>query len=56
MINGLNIFYTKVNEGSGLKIVENKGDGLKIVENKGRGCYMKSNKRNQIGEGLKISK
>ena len=64
MINGLDIFYTKVNKGSGLKIVENKGDGLKIVENKGnglklvkgKGCYMKSNKRNKIGKGLKILK
>ena len=26
MINGLDIFYTKVNKGSGLKIVENKRD------------------------------
>ena len=56
MINGLDIIYTKVNKGNGLKIVKNKGDGLKIVENKGRGCYMKSNKRNQIGKGLKILK
>ena len=61
MINGLDIFYTKVNKGSGLKIVENKGDGLKIVEIKGnglklvkgKGCYMKSK---QIGKGLKILK
>ena len=27
-INGLNIFYTNNNKGSGLKIIENKGDGL----------------------------
>ena len=54
MINGLDIFYTKLNKGSGLKIVENKGDGLKLV--KGKGCYLKSNKRNQIGKGLKILK
>ena len=54
MINGLDIFHTKLNKGSGLKIVENKGDGLKLV--KGRGCNIKSNKRNQIGGGLKILK
>ena len=54
MINGLDIFYTKLNKGSGLKIVENKGDGLKLV--KGKGCYLKSNKRNQIGKGLEILK
>ena len=38
MINGLDIFSTKVNKGNGLKIVENKGEGLKLV--KGKGCYM----------------
>ena len=38
MINGLDIFYTKVNRGNGLKIVENKGNGLEIMENKGNGC------------------
>ena len=53
MINGLDIFYTKVNKGSGLKIVEKKsGNGLELV--KGKRCNMKSNKRNQIGKGLKI--
>ena len=52
MINGLDIFYTKVSKAEGLKIVENKGDGLDLI--KGRGCNMKSNKRNQIGKGLKI--
>ena len=37
MINGIDIFYRKVNNGSGLKIVENKsGNGLKLV--KGKGC------------------
>ena len=52
MINGLDIFYKKVNKGFGLKIVENKsGNGLKLV--KGGGCNMKSN---QIGKGLKILK
>ena len=51
MINGLDIFYTKVNKGNGLKIVENKGDGLKLVENKGKGCYM-----TKRGSGLKILK
>ena len=40
MINGLDIFYTKVNIGNGLKIVENKGDGLKLTSTKGKGCYM----------------
>ena len=40
MINGLDIFYTNVNKGEGLKIIENKsGNGLKLV--KGGGCYMK---------------
>ena len=53
MINGLDIFYTKVNKGNGLKIVENKGNGLKIVENKGKGCYM-TKKKSQRGSGLKI--
>ena len=38
MINGLDIFYTKVNKGDSLKIVENKGDGLKLV--KGKGSYI----------------
>ena len=41
MINGLDIFYTKVN----------KGNRLKIVENKGKGCYM-----TKRGSGLKILK
>ena len=53
MINGLDIFYTKVNKGNGLKIVENKGDGLKLV--KGKGCYM-TMKKSQKGSGLKILK
>ena len=30
MINGLDIFYTKVNKGLGLEIVENKGRWIKI--------------------------
>ena len=51
MINGLDIFYTKVNKGNGLKIVENKGDGLKITSTKGKGCYM-----TKRGSGLKILK
>ena len=55
MINGLDIFYTKVNKGNRLKMVENKsGNGLKLV--KAKGCNIKSNKRNQIGKGLKILK
>ena len=48
MINGLDIFYTKVNKGEGLKIVENKGDGLKLV--KGKGCNIKSNKKIKLGK------
>ena len=36
MINGLDIFHTKVNKGNGLKIVENKGDGLKLTSTKGK--------------------
>ena len=59
MINGLDIFYTKVNRGNGLKIVENKGNGLEIVENKGNGCYVTKNdskKKSQKGSGLKILK
>ena len=55
MINGLDIFYTKVNKGNGLKIVENKGDGLKITSTKGKGCYM-TKKKSQRGSGLKILK
>ena len=55
MINGLDIFYTKVNKGDGLKIVENKGDGLKIAENKRNGCYM-TKKKSLKGSGLKILK
>ena len=55
MINGLDIFYTKVNKGNGLKIVENKGDGLKLTSTKGKGCYM-TKKRSQNGSGLKILK
>ena len=54
MINGLDIFYTRVNKGNGLKIVENKGNGLKLV--KGRGCKNNSNKKSQRGSGLKILK
>ena len=53
MINGLDIFYTKVNKGNGLKIVENKGDGLKLTSTKGKGCYM-TKKKSQRGSGLKI--
>ena len=49
MINGLDIFYVKVNKGDGLKILENKGNGLKLI--KGKGCNIKSK---QIGKGLKI--
>ena len=55
MINGLDIIYTKVNKGNGLKIVENKGDGLKLTSTKGRGCYM-NKKKSQRGSGLKILK
>ena len=51
MNNDLDIFYTKVNKGSGLKIIENKGDGLKLV--KGKGCNIKLK---QIGKGLEILK
>ena len=51
MINGLDIFYTKVNKGNGLKLVENKGDGLKLTSTKGKGCYM-----TKRGSGLKILK
>ena len=51
MINGLDIFYTKVNKGNGLKIVENKGNGLKLTSTKGKGCYM-----TKRGSGLKILK
>ena len=51
MINGLDIFYTNVNKGNGLKIVENKGDGLKLV--KGKGCYM-TKKKSQKGLVLKF--
>ena len=55
MINGLDIFYTKVNRGNGLKIVENKGDGLKLTSTKGKGCYM-TKKKSQRGHGLEILK
>ena len=55
MINGLDIFYTKVNKGNGLKIVENKGDGLKLTSTKGKGCYM-TKKKSQRESGLKILK
>ena len=55
MINGLDVFYTKVNKGNGLKIVENKGDGLKLTSTKGNGCYM-TKKKSQRGSGLKILK
>ena len=51
MINGLDVFYTKVNKGNGLEIVENKGDGLKLTSTKGKGCYM-----TKRGSGLKILK
>ena len=53
MTNGLDIFYTKVNKGNGLTIVENKGDGLKFV--KGKGYYM-TKKNSQKGSGLNILK
>ena len=56
MIDGLDIFYTKVNRGNGLRIVENK-EGLKLV--KGKGCYTAKNnskKKLQRGSGLKILK
>ena len=51
----LDTFYTKVNKGNGLKIVENKGDGLKLTSTKGNGCYM-TIKKSQRGSGLKILK
>ena len=51
MINGLDIFYTKVDKGNGLKIIENKGDGLKLTSTKGKGCYM-TKKKCQRGSGL----
>ena len=47
-------FNTNVNKGEGLKIVENKGCELKLI--KGGKCNIKSNKRKQIGKGLKILK
>ena len=50
MINGLDVFYSNLNKGSGLKIVENKGDGLKLI--KGKGCNMKS-KKSSVWEGIK---
>ena len=53
MINGLDIFYTKVDKGNGLKIIENKGDGLKLTSTKENGCYM-TKKKSQKGSGLKI--
>ena len=55
MINGLDIFYTKVNKGNGLKIIENKGDGLKLTSANENGCYM-TKKKSQKGSGLKILK
>ena len=48
MINGLAIFYTKLNKGEGLKIVENKGEGLELV--KGKGCYMTKNNSKKISK------
>ena len=55
MIKGLDIFYTKVNKGNGLKIVENKGDGLKLTSTRGSRCYM-AKKKSQKRSGLKIFK
>ena len=55
MINGLDTFYTKVNKGNGLKIVENKVDGLKLTSTKGKGCCM-TKKKYQKGSGLEILK
>ena len=55
MINGLDIFYTKLNTGTGLKIVENEGDGLKLTSTKGKGSYM-TKKKSQRGSGFKILK
>ena len=55
MISGLDIFDTKINKGSGLKIIKNKGECLKLVKGRGRRCYMKS-KNNQQRKGLKILK
>ena len=53
MINGLDIFYTKLNKGEGLKIVENKVDGLKLI--KGKGCYMpKNNSKKNLKKGLAL--
>ena len=48
MINGLYIFYRKVNNGSGLRIVENEsGNGLKLISTKGKGCNMKPIKKQE---------
>ena len=51
MINGLDIFYTKLNKGLGLKIIENKsGSGLKLTSTAGKGFNTKlvKNKRVQV--------
>ena len=53
MINGLNIFYTEVNVGKGLKLIENKGSGCCINKNNTNN-YNK--KISQKGKGLKILK
>ena len=54
MINGLDIFYTKLNKGLGLKIIENKSrSGLKLISTAGKGFNMKLVKK-QKGSGLKI--
>ena len=42
MIKGLDIFYTKLDKGSGLRTIENKsGSGLKLTSIAGKGCNMK---------------
>ena len=52
MINGLDIYYSKKANGSGLKPVstnkQQKASGLKPISTKGRGSCKK------IGQGLKI--
>ena len=56
MINGLNIYYSKIVNGSGLKPISQKANGLKAVIKKANGLkpISKGKGCKKVGSGLKI--
>ena len=54
MINGLDIYYSKKVNGSGLKPVTQKANGLKPISNKQKTNKLKGGSCKKYGRGLKI--